>query len=476
MKNLYILLQVVMAIFTAYPSMAQVGINSDGSDPDASAILDLKATDKGLLIPRMTAMQRNSIPAPATGLMIFQTDETDQGSGFYYYNGSNWDYLSTSSNALPANEVIVTSLSDFPAPVGGTITLEDNKTYRINGAVNLGSNSITMGESNTIFGEDKSDDQLIYTGTGAMINATNKDFTIRSITIAAITSGSQVFNLTGTDCKNQFSDNIFANCKSIGTIGGGDLLIIDRNLFTNNEDGIEFTGGLAHLFYRDNVYDNNIAGAAVKIPSGSFGVMQFMGNYIDAGPGETGLNISTGITFDEGIVANNLFVGSGNYIAGFESSTIGWIFSGNTGLKDSEAYGFYKFWANSTATSIGSQYPSYYKVEGVNAGSHGERFDHSSVDNRMQYTGLRPIIAKFILNGNVAATSPNENILIAVFKNGTTLVEEVEIRTMNANQPYGMSINGSVEMERYDYLEIWVSNLTSTANVKIVDFQFRVTD
>ena len=78
-----------------------------------------------------------------------------------------------------------------------------------------------------------------------------------------------------------------------------------------------------------------------------------------------------------------------------------------------------------------------------------------------------------MLNGNVEATSPNENILIAVFKNGTTLIEEVEIRTMNANQPYGMSLNGSVELETNDYIEIWVSNLTSTANVRIVDFQFR---
>ena len=474
MKNLYKILLISIFIGLASTTFAQVGINTDGSDPDASSILDLKSTDKGLLIPRMTAAERAAIVSPAEGLMVYQTDATGNGKGFYYHNGTSWIYITNDGNSVPNNIVMVGALSDFPAPIAGVITLEDNTTYKINGSVNIGSNRIEMGISNTIFGIDKSDDQLIYMGTGSMITANNMDFSIKAVTLAAPVPGSQIFNITGSTNKMQISDNIFANSKKVGTFGGGDLLIIDRNLFTGNEDGIEFTGGLSHLFFRDNVCDGNVAGTIIRIPSGTFGVMQFMGNYIDVTTGQTGLNIDAGITFTHGIVANNLFAGTGNYVAGFDHSTIGWIFSGNTGLKDSESYGFYKFWANSTATIISSKYPTYYKVAGSITGSYGERFDHNSVNNRMKYVGMRPNNAKFMLNVNVEATSPNENILIAVFKNGTTLLEEVEIRTMNANQPYGMSINGSVDMETDDYLEIWVSNLTSTANVRIVDFQFRV--
>ena len=36
----------------------QVGINTDGSDPDPSAILYVKTTDRGLLIPRLTNTER----------------------------------------------------------------------------------------------------------------------------------------------------------------------------------------------------------------------------------------------------------------------------------------------------------------------------------------------------------------------------------------------------------------------------------
>src|SRR5436305_2448597 len=68
-----------------------VGINTDGTSPSASAMLDVKSINKGLLVPRMTMAQRNSIVSPATGLLIFQTDVTP---GFYYYGGSFWINLS----------------------------------------------------------------------------------------------------------------------------------------------------------------------------------------------------------------------------------------------------------------------------------------------------------------------------------------------------------------------------------------------
>ena len=65
-------LLVAFSILTALVAHAQgVGINKQ--TPDASALLDLTSTDRGLLVPRMTAIQRNAIPVPALSLMIFNT-------------------------------------------------------------------------------------------------------------------------------------------------------------------------------------------------------------------------------------------------------------------------------------------------------------------------------------------------------------------------------------------------------------------
>ena len=71
---------------------SQVAINTDGSAPDNSAMLDVKSTDHGMLIPRISTLARNQIPSPATGLLIYNTT-TNQ---FNFYNGSYWYQIETS--------------------------------------------------------------------------------------------------------------------------------------------------------------------------------------------------------------------------------------------------------------------------------------------------------------------------------------------------------------------------------------------
>lgn len=86
MKTVY---SILAFLFATSLSFAQNGIaiNYDGAAPAASAMLEVKATNRGVLIPRMTQAQRNAISSPATSLLIYQTDNTP---GFYYYNGSAW--------------------------------------------------------------------------------------------------------------------------------------------------------------------------------------------------------------------------------------------------------------------------------------------------------------------------------------------------------------------------------------------------
>src|ERR1700754_1364288 len=72
-----------------FPSTGPVGIGT--TTPDASSLLEIKSTSKGLLIPRMTKNQRDAISSPATALMIYQTNSAP---GFYYYDGSKWTAVS----------------------------------------------------------------------------------------------------------------------------------------------------------------------------------------------------------------------------------------------------------------------------------------------------------------------------------------------------------------------------------------------
>lgn len=66
------------------PVFAQVGINN--SNPDSSAILDIKATDKGLLVPRMNTVDRNTIINPAESLIVYDTDF----EMFFFFKNGGW--------------------------------------------------------------------------------------------------------------------------------------------------------------------------------------------------------------------------------------------------------------------------------------------------------------------------------------------------------------------------------------------------
>jgi hypothetical protein len=101
-------------LLTLVQTKAQlVSLNLDGSAPNTNAQLDIKSTGlqgKGLLIPRMTQLQRTVILTPggllnalgqlhggaAQGLIVYQTDGTQ---GFYYNTSTtatpSWSYLSS---------------------------------------------------------------------------------------------------------------------------------------------------------------------------------------------------------------------------------------------------------------------------------------------------------------------------------------------------------------------------------------------
>jgi microcystin-dependent protein len=65
----------------------QVGVNN--TTPDPSSTLDLTATDKGILVPRMTTAQRTAIASPANALMVF---DITLGK-FCYYTNSQWNVV-----------------------------------------------------------------------------------------------------------------------------------------------------------------------------------------------------------------------------------------------------------------------------------------------------------------------------------------------------------------------------------------------
>ncbi len=151
MKKITILALAVTISITIFTQ--GVGVNESGAAADGSAILDVSSTTKGLLVPRMTQTQRNAISSPATGLLIFQTDNTP---GYYYYTGSAWTALNTTgtddqtiaevlTEGSSANDAQTLSIDQVNARDGDGLKLYDDASKGIfiedGGQIGIGTTS-----------------------------------------------------------------------------------------------------------------------------------------------------------------------------------------------------------------------------------------------------------------------------------------------------------------------------------------------
>src|SRR3982751_7063765 len=102
--------KILLPLFLAtviYASAQNVAINNDGSLPATSAMLDVKSTSKGILIPRVALTGTNDIttvPTRVESLLIYNTattvGSTAVSAGYYYWSGGNWIRLTTNSTSL----------------------------------------------------------------------------------------------------------------------------------------------------------------------------------------------------------------------------------------------------------------------------------------------------------------------------------------------------------------------------------------
>jgi len=98
----------ILILMPVLSTFAQMAINTTGSQPDNSAMLDIQSSLKGLLIPRMTTSQRTSISNAAEGLLVYDTDI----GAFYFYHSNSWVILlsSTGGWSLAGNSLTGTEL------------------------------------------------------------------------------------------------------------------------------------------------------------------------------------------------------------------------------------------------------------------------------------------------------------------------------------------------------------------------------
>src|SRR3954462_5037721 len=220
MKKLLTLAAWLISFLSSFEQ--NVAINNSSVPPDASAMLDVSSSSKGLLVPRMTQVQRATISNPAKGLLVYQTD-TD--SGFYFNAGSaiapNWIPLqsqltgwSTKGNAGTTANNFLGTLDESPLRFRyHNLNAGMIDSISFNTGIGFRSfDSLTTGQHNSNFGYKT----LITNSTG------NRN--------TALGSNALRFNTTGTH-------NVAAGMQALvlNTTGNSNVAIGQNALGTNSD-------------------------------------------------------------------------------------------------------------------------------------------------------------------------------------------------------------------------------------------------
>lgn len=254
--------KIILLFMVSTGLVAQVGIGT--VSPDASSALEIESTSAGILIPRMTEAQRTAIGSPATGLLVYQTNNT---AGFWYYSGSGWAALGSSSsweltgnagtnpstnfigttddvdlkfrrNNLEVGDItnynIAFGESSFVNPVNAfyNVAIGNNAMENITGAdgnVAIGWNAL---QANT------NSSALVAIGNGALANNTEENN-------VAIGSGSMSANTVGTNNTAVGTGSLQSNIN-----GNANISIGYYSLYNNVDGGANCALGFYAL--RDN--------------------------------------------------------------------------------------------------------------------------------------------------------------------------------------------------------------------------------
>ncbi|MBL0182314.1 MAG: hypothetical protein IPP96_08455 [Chitinophagaceae bacterium] len=196
-----------------------LSINTDGSTANTSALLDVKSTTKGLLLPRMTKAQKNAITTPATGLLVYQT--SPDSVGFHYYNGTTWLWL----NPLESNDWKTTGNVGTDTAVN-FIGTTDNEPLRFKQS-NIRMGQLDINNANYYFGKgagvksNSSAFRSVGFGDSSLANATSGDnnTAIGSNALNIITSGS---NNTAIGYLSDAGSATLSNTTAIGAFAQAD--------------------------------------------------------------------------------------------------------------------------------------------------------------------------------------------------------------------------------------------------------------
>ena len=376
------------------------------------------------------------------------------------------------STISAGDTTFISEKADLPDPSGGIITLEDNKTYFITGPIDLTGDRLVAGQNTVILGGSSENCILSSTGLDSGTALLSSAYSL-PCRFFAISHGTAI-NLDATGNSDQALDWIgvnFLNCATIGTIKNYGNAIFQLCAHLNSQ-GLTFDGSIGTIGFTDCLFNPPASGTALIFPSTLTVTRRFRVSYsaFVILSGETGINMSTSATIPvEGYILDTVnFAGGGTYITGVAFNDNKALFSNVNGVENSASVGLMTMQGNATATTIDTIGVAV-KAAGTTTfqSSVSQKFSHS--DNRLTYTGA--ITRRFRVSVVASILASNNTQLGSyIGKNGSIIsFSEIYTTADGNNRSENTAIQVITDLAENDYIEFFVENDTSTANVTVED-------
>jgi hypothetical protein len=417
-----------------------VGINGNGAAPNASAMLDVVATDKGVLVPRVALTATNlagPITTPATSLLVYNTATAGAGAtavspGFYYWDGAQWVRFMNGNGAAwtTLGNAGTTAATNFLGTTDNiALRFRTNNTNRFEMTTNGRLRSFDLGTAALPTYSWNGDPNTGIFSSGA----DQIDFTTDGIARFRIPNANQVHALSiGTDALPFYS---FSSDPNTG-------------LYSVDPDFLSFsTGGIfAATFYPDQTFlhtpsATNFDGALFNSPTG-----------MDAGFGAILAINSLSAADGTGYGLASVNYGLAGYTTGNRRYSFGVVGQPTDAQRSGGVQGLAAdglAWASiGYRTSAGAA--TYAGVYSTAALVTGAGFSSSNVVSGLAYLGYSDFIGSIIHSEIVGQVSVGKLMASYNIGNEYTSGYSADVITLNTGEKEVIYNNTSTELKIYN--------------------------
>lgn len=372
------------------------------------------------------------------------------------------------------NYTLVQTVSDFPAPSGGIITLQTDFAYEINGTIILQNNTtIATSGSNTMFSLNREFSKIVGDNTGPVFTVTDSNLDVNNINVE--NTGGSIFTVTGSTSVLEFDNCGLQDFTTLGTADGVSRLAMENGSITNGTNGVTLSNTLDSAVIRGTFIGIDFTGTLLDLGTSDTAILEVGGNIILSANGmvlisglTNGANISSG-----GIgrlITNNSIGPFTSVLTNITSLDDKWLFDGNIRFTDTPFTGSMFLQSNATSTNVLDG--SYVKVAGTTTEGNVSKFSMTD-DNEITYEDVKDIVVTINVNTSMVKSGGAQVYDVGIFKNNVLLsdsVTEIEIR----NTASTVSVSVTDTLSQNDFVDIRIQGVGTADDVTVPSMQFIV--